>query len=177
MDGTKDVEIMVALKYLSNFWIILEMPLNNCKISLQLKYYRKYIAVASTANNQNPSFQINDTKLYVSVVTLSTQENMKLLKQLGSSFKWTIYWNKYLAKTTNQTQNIYLDYLIVPDFEGVNRHFVLVFKVHNGQESLSRYYLPTVEMKDYNVTIDGKNLMALERLRRVKVMITELDVY
>ena len=87
MDGTKDVEIMVALKYLSNFWIILEMPLNNCKISLQFKYYRKYIAVASTANNQNPSFQINDTKLYVSVVTLSTQENMKLLKQLGSSFK------------------------------------------------------------------------------------------
>ena len=164
MDRTKDVEIMVALKYLSNFRIILEMSLNNCEISLQLKYYRKYIIVASTANNQSPSFQINDTKLYVSVVILSTHENMKLLKQ-------------YLAKTTNQTQNIYLDYLTVPGFEGVNRHFILAFEVHNGRESLSRYYLPTVEMKDYNVMIDGKNLMALERLRRVKVMITELDVY
>ena len=157
MDGTKDVEIMVALKYLSNFRIILEMSLNNCEISLQLKYYRKYIIVASTANNQNPSFQINDTKRYVSVVILSTHENMKLLKQLESSFKRTIFWNKYLAKTTNQTQNIYLDYLTVPGFEGVNRHFILAFEVHNGRESLSRYYLPTVETKDYNVLIDGKN--------------------
>ena len=63
------------------------------------------IIVAGTANNQNSSFQINDTKLYVPVVTLSTQENIKLLKQLESGFKRTINWNKNLIKTTNQAQN------------------------------------------------------------------------
>ena len=56
------------------------MPLSNCKISLQLKWSRNFIIVAGTANNQNPLFQINDTKLYVPVVTLSAQENIKLLK-------------------------------------------------------------------------------------------------
>ena len=79
--GTRDVEIiMVPLKYLSNFGRTPEMPLSNCKISLQLKWSRNFIIVAGTANNQNPLFQINDTKLYVPVVTLSAQENIKLLK-------------------------------------------------------------------------------------------------
>ena len=81
---------MVPLKHLSNFWRTLEMPLINCEISLQLKRSKKCILVAGTANNQNPSFQINDTKLNVSVVTLSTQENIKLLKQLESGLKRTI---------------------------------------------------------------------------------------
>ena len=72
---------MVPLKYLNNFWRTLEMPLINCEISLQLKWSRNYFIVAGTANNQNPTFQINDTKLYVPVVTLSTQETIKLLKQ------------------------------------------------------------------------------------------------
>ena len=85
------------------------MPLINCEISLQLKWSKNCILVAGTAANQNPRFQINDTKLYVPVVTLSTQENIKLLKQLESSFKRTINWNKYLGKTTNQAQkDIYI---------------------------------------------------------------------
>ena len=77
------------------------MPLINCEISLQLKWSRNCIIVAGTANNENPTFQINDTKFYVSVVTLSTQENIKHLKQLESSFKRTINWNKYPSKTIN----------------------------------------------------------------------------
>ena len=68
---------MVSFKYLSNFWRTLEMPLINSEISLQLKWSRKCIIVAGTANNQNPTFQINETKLYVPVVSLSTQENIK----------------------------------------------------------------------------------------------------
>ena len=76
----------------------------NCKISLQLKCCRSCIIVAGTENNQNWIFQINDTKLYFPTVTLSTQENIKLLKQLESSFKRIIYWNKYVAKTKNQAQ-------------------------------------------------------------------------
>ena len=61
---------MVPLKYLSNFWRTLEMPLINCEISLQLKWSKNFILVAGTAANQNPRFQINDTKLYVAVVIL-----------------------------------------------------------------------------------------------------------
>ena len=99
--GTKDIEIMVPLKYLSNFWRTLEMPLINCEISLLLKWSTKCIIVAETADNQNPTFQINDAKLYVPIATLSTQENIKLLKKLISGFKRIINWNKYLAKTTN----------------------------------------------------------------------------
>ena len=115
-DGTKDAEIMVPLKYLKNFWRTLEMPLFNCEIILWLKWSRNCIIVAGMTNNQNPIFQINDTKLYVPVVALSTQENIKLVKQLESGFKRTIKWNQYLAKTTSQAQNRYLDNLIDPRF-------------------------------------------------------------
>ena len=83
----------------------MEIPLINCEISLQLKWSRKYIIEAGTANNQNPTFQINDTKLYVPVLTLSTQDNRNLLEQLESGFKITINWNKYLAKITSQARN------------------------------------------------------------------------
>ena len=77
---TEDVEIMVSLKYLSNFWRTFEMPLINCEISLQLKWSKIGILVAGTASNQDQRFQVNDTKLYLPVVTISTQEKMKLLK-------------------------------------------------------------------------------------------------
>ena len=66
------------------------MPLINYEISLQLKWSLKCIIAAGTVNNQNPTFQINDSKLFISVVTLSTQENIKHLKQLESAFKRTI---------------------------------------------------------------------------------------
>ena len=84
--GTKDVEIMVLLKYLGNFLGTLEMPLINCEIFLQLKWSKNCIPVAGTAGNQNPEFKITDTELYASVVTLSTHDNIKRLKQLESGF-------------------------------------------------------------------------------------------
>ena len=140
--GTKYVEIMVPLKHVSNFWRTLGMPLIKWEISLKLKWSRKCVILAGTANNQNPTFQIIDTKLYALVITLSTQENIKLLKQLESGFKRTIYWNTYLAKTTNQAQNRYLDYLTDPIFQGVNRLF-LSFKDADGRESHKQYYLLT----------------------------------
>ena len=70
------------------------------------------------------------------MVTLLTQDSIKLLKQLGSGFKRTITWNKYLAKTKNQARNRYLDYLIDSSFQGGNRLFVLSFKDDDGRESL-----------------------------------------
>ena len=72
--------------------------------------------------------------------------------------KRTVNWNKYLPKTTNQGQNRYLDFLIDPSFQGVNRFFVLSFKDDDGGESHKRYYLPTVEIKDYNAMITQLNV-------------------
>ena len=76
-------------------------------------------------------FQITETKLYVPVVTLSTQGNAKLLQQLKSGFKRTINWNKYESSVKTFTQNRYLNYLINPSFQGVNRLFVLSFENEN----------------------------------------------
>ena len=126
---------MVPLKNLSNFWRTLEMRLINYEISLQLKWFRKCILVAGTAANQVPEFKITDTKLYVPVITLSTQDNVKPLKQLESGFKRTINWKNYQFKTINQVQNRYLYFLIDPSFQGVNRLFILSFKDEDGRES------------------------------------------
>ena len=97
-DGTKDVEIIVPLKYLSNFWRTLEMPLINCEFNLILTWSSTCVLIASNIPNQNATFAITDTKLYVPVVTLSTQENTTFLQQLKSGFKRVINWNKYLSK-------------------------------------------------------------------------------
>ena len=90
----KDVEIMFPIKYLSNFWRTLEMPLINCEIHLMLTW-SSTCAITNSAGAG--SFAITDTKLYVPVVTLSTQDNAKLLEQLQSGFKRVINWNKYLS--------------------------------------------------------------------------------
>ena len=91
-DSTKNVEIMVPLKYLSNFWRTLDMPLTNCKINLILTWSKKCMLSNDT---KATTFAITDTKRYVLLVTLSTQDNAKLLQQLKSGFKRTINWNKY----------------------------------------------------------------------------------
>ena len=72
------------------------------KLVFSFEWSKNCILVAGTAANQNPEFKITDIKLHVPVVTLSTQDNIKLLKQLESGFEKTINWNKYLPKTTNQ---------------------------------------------------------------------------
>ena len=86
-DGTKNIEIMVPLKYISNFWRTLEIPLINCEVNLILTWSTNCVIVSTNVTNQNATFEITDTKLYVPVVTLSTQDNSKLLQQLKSDFK------------------------------------------------------------------------------------------
>ena len=97
-DGTKYVEIMVPLKYLSNFWRILDLPIINCVINLILTWSTNCVIVSIDVANQNATFEITNTKLYVRVVTLSIQDNCKLLQQLKSGFQRVISWNKYLSK-------------------------------------------------------------------------------
>ena len=156
-DVTKNVEIMVPVKYLSNFWRTLEMPLNNCEVNLILTWSSTCVIVSTNIANQGATFTITDTRLYVPVVTLSTQENTKLLQQLKSGFKRVINWNKYLSKPELLAQNPSLNHLVEPSFQGVNRLFVLAFEDDSQRTSYERYYLPTVEIKDYNIMINGEN--------------------
>ena len=90
-------------------------------------------------------------------MTLSIQENAKLLQQLKSGFKRVINWNKYLSKPELLAQNPNLNYLVEPSFQGVNRLFVLAFENDGDRTSHSDYYLSNVEIKDYNIMINGEN--------------------
>ena len=131
---------MVPLKYLSNSWRTLEMPLINCEVSLILTWSSTCVITNSTGEG----------KLYVPVVTLSTQDNATLLQQLKSGFKRAVNWNKYLSKPELLAQNPNLNHLVEPSFQGVNRLFVLEFE-NDAQKTLhSGYYLPNVEIKDYD---------------------------
>ena len=132
-NDTKNVEIKVLLKYLSNFWGTLEMPVINREINLDLNWSEKCVIVAATVGNQGATFSITDTKLYLPVVTLSTQDNAKLLEQLESDFKRTINWNKYQSKKSTERKNQYLNYLIDPSFRGANRLFAYHLKMKNNE--------------------------------------------
>ena len=131
------------------------MSLINCEIRLDLNWSEKCVLVAKNAN-QDTTFLITDTKLYVLVVTLSTQYNTTLLEQSKSDFKRTINWNKYRTKISTERENEYLDFLTDPSFQGVNRVFVLSFEDEEQRTSYKRYYLLTVLTKNYNVMIDGQ---------------------
>ena len=96
---------MVPLKYLSNFWKALEMSLINCEINLILTWSANCFIIDAPVNNQVPTFTLTDAKLFVPAVTLSTQDQAKLLQQLKSGFKRTINWNKYQSKVTEQEQS------------------------------------------------------------------------
>ena len=132
------------------------MSLINCEVNLILTWSSTCVISSATGETK---FKITDTKLYVSAVTLSTQDNAKLLQQLKSGFKRTINWNKYESNIKTFAQNRYLNHLINPSFQGVNRLFVLSFENEDDRTSHSTYYLPKVEIKDYNVMIDGKNVV------------------
>ena len=130
------------------------MPLINYEVNLILTWSRDFVITNSTGEGK---FKITDAKLYVSVLTLSTQDNAKLLQQLKSGFKRTINWNRYLSEPKTYAENGYLNHLINPSFQGVNRLFALSFENGDDRKSHSNYYLPKVEIRDYNVMIDSKN--------------------
>ena len=98
----------------------------------------------------------------VPVVTLSAENDNKLLEQLKTRFKRTIKWNKYRSEMSHQTINNNLNYLIDPTFTNVNRLFVLAFENENDGTSFSKYYAPKVEIKDFNVLIDGKPFFEIQ---------------
>ena len=130
----------------------------NCEVNFILTWSSTCVLISTNIPNQNATFAITDTKLYVPIVTLSTQENTKFLQQLKSGFKRVINWNKYLSKPELLAHNPNLNYLVEPRFQGVNRLFVLAFENDDDRTSDDQYYLPTVEIKDYNIIINGENV-------------------
>ena len=166
--GKQDVELVIPLKYLGNFWRALSIPLISCEVSLELKW-NKNCVITSLEQRQvdtgppvvngtttGATLAINDCKLYVPVVTLSKDDEIKLLTNLKSGFKREIIWNKYRSQMTTEAANNNLNILIDPTFTNVNRLFVLAYEQggNNDRQSFSRFYLPNVMIKDYNVIID-----------------------
>ena len=109
-------------------------------------------------------FKITHTKLYVPAVSLSKENDIKLLEQLKSGFKRTIKWSKYRSQMTIEPQNNNFNYLIDSTFINVNRLFVLWFTRNNAgdnRDSIWHYYVPNVKIKDFNVLIEGKSFFDL----------------
>ena len=142
------------------------MPLISCEVSLELKWNKNCIITslqevqidagppAVNATPAGASLAINDCKLYIPVVTLSNDDEIKLLTNLKSGFTREIIWNKYRSQMTTEAININLNILIDPTFTNVNRLFVLAYgQNNNDRQSFSRFYLPNVMVKDY-VIID-----------------------
>ena len=165
--GTKDIELAIPLKYLGNFWRALNIPLISCEISLELKWDKNCVITSLEQRviaGINPpvrdnaptgaTLAITDCKLYVPVVTLSKDDEIKLLTNLKSGFKREIIWNKYRSQMTTEAANNNLNILVDITFTNVNRLFVLAYKTDNDRQSFSRFYLPNAMVKDYNVIID-----------------------
>ena len=111
-----------------------------------------------TVNNPtNVTFKITDTKFYVPVVTLSAENDDKLLEQFKTGFKRTTKYNKYRSQMTNHTKTNDLNYLTDPIFSKVNRLFVLSFENEDDRTSYSKYYTQKVEIEAFIVLIDGKS--------------------
>ena len=136
-NGIKNgVKIAVPLKYLSNFWRSLEIPLINCKVELSLKWYERCLLTAATT----ATFKITDAKLYVPIVTLSAEDNVKLLKLLSEGFKRTVYWNKYkvinnkIVEIANDNEDKYVRGVLDSSWQGVKILFVLAYNNKEGDK-------------------------------------------
>ena len=166
----KNVKTAVPLINLSNFWRSLEMPMINCEIHLELNWTKD--CVMSTI--ADTTFKITNTKLYFPTVTLSSKNNVKLVKLLEEGFKRPVYWNEYQTKieTRDLDNNNLTRFPLDASFQGVRRLFVLAFNnttvnvpnnpINNTnnrvlRNSHTKYFLPRVNITNYNVLIDGRN--------------------
>ena len=166
-NGTQEVELTIPLKYLGNFWRARNIPLISCEVSLELKWNKNCVItsleerqvdagppVVSDNSPTGATLAINDCKLYIPVVTLSKDDEIKLLTNLKSGFKREIIWNKYRSQMTTEVINNNLNILIDPTFTNVNVLFVLAYQNVDDRQSYDGFYLPKVMVKDYNVIID-----------------------
>ena len=134
----------------------------NCQINLILTWSKNCVltsktkrdadpgadpAVIAVNNPTNSKFKITDTKLYVSVVTLSNEYDNELLDQLKTGFEKAIRWNKCRTEMTNQSKTNNPHYLIDTTVNKVNRLFTLSFKNEEDKTSFSKYYTQNLKWK------------------------------
>ena len=139
------------------------MPSTDCKI--HLVYGAGTYAGGDDVNNRETAFKITSTKLYVPIVTSSTKDNVNLTKQLNEGIKRSVYWNEYKSKieTKEADDNNLKRFPLDASLERVNRLFVLAFDNNNNggnkveRDSHRKYFLPRVDITNYNVLIDGRN--------------------
>ena len=162
------------------------MPLINCKIKLNLAWKKECVL-----SNQAGAavFIINDTKMYVQVVTLSKEDNKDFIEQKNKGFQRFIYWNEYKTKelTENADANVFKYINLDPSFQGVSRLFVMAYNRANGQPTRNgqqKHYLPRIALEKYDVIIDGRNFYDnpiesnIEKYRELKkVMIGKGEDY
>ena len=155
------------------------MPLINCKIKLNLTWKKE--CVLSTAADDNV-FIINDTKLYVPVVTLSKEDNKDFIEQQNKGFQRSIYWNKY--KTKEQNENVdannnannvrYIN--LDPSFQGVNRFFLMAYSREDGNQAATdgqrKYYLPRIGLNKYIMLLLMEEIFMVIRS---KVMLKNIE--
>ena len=175
-DGTKNgVKIVVPLKYLSNSWRLLEMPLIDCKVKLSLKWIENCVLTTAEAGANadstvadNATFEITDAKLYVPVVILSAKDNEKLVRQLSEGFKRRVYWNRYkvidnkVVDIARANEEKHIRKLLDSSYQGVKRLFVLAYDNTAGNNQVSddpfkKYFLPGVKIENCNIENDRKN--------------------
>ena len=170
-DSLKNVEVVIPLKYLSNFRRNLDILLINCGVEIILSWSKNCVLADMTVDADadpaivapsDATFKITNTKLYVTVVALSKENDIKLFEKLKTGFKKAIKWNKYRSKMLK------LNYLIDPTFTNVNRLFVLSFEriednnvKKDCRDTFSNYYVAKVQIKDFNVLINGKSFFDL----------------
>ena len=150
---TKDAKIVVPLKYLSNFWRSLEMPLINCKVHLELNRVEGFIL---SSDGDSAKFKIMYAKLHVPIVTLSNKDNLNLTKKLSGGFERLVYWNSYQtipAKVLKQGTNVYK--LLSASFQSVIRLFVFAYDIASGAanseagiKNCKKYFFPKGEIKN-----------------------------
>ena len=166
-NGTQTIELAIPLKYLGNLWRVLNMQLISFEVSLELNWNKNCVITSlerRAIDENNPpnrdgaptgaTLAINDCKLYIPAVTLSKDEEIKLLTNLKSGLTREIKWNKYRSQMSTEAANNNLNILIDPTFTNVNRLFVLVYEDDANRQSFSQFYLSKVVVKDFNVIID-----------------------
>ena len=155
-----DTEVVIPLKYLSNFWTSLDLPLINCEIELNLKWTktcvvseisRTFMAVDPNANpfeyevstaTAGGTPQINNTRLFVPVVMLPINNNVNFLENIKQGYKRKISWKRYRSEIITQPKNNNLDYLIHLTIRNINRLFVISFK--NDYDDPLIYFLISI---------------------------------
>ena len=160
--SVKDTKIVAPLKYLGNFWRLLEMSLINFKFHLELNWIKD--SILSSAVN-SAKFERTDAKLHVPIVVFSTKDIVKLTKQLSEGFQRSVYWISYQTKPPKVIEKEkYIYKLLNASFQGIRRLFVLAYVVAAGAandeagiKDSKKDFIPRGQIKNYNLLIDGRN--------------------